>query len=76
MTAEEMETLFDEGDMRYLEYFDMENAVRLGDEQEKVTLSLPGWMASSIDDEARRLGITRQAVIKTWLDEKLQDVSA
>ncbi|MDR0853036.1 MAG: hypothetical protein LBN34_01575 [Clostridiales Family XIII bacterium] len=49
MTAEEMEKLFDEGDMRYLDYFDMENAIRSDDNQEKVTLSLPQWMSDSQD---------------------------
>ncbi|MDR0853034.1 MAG: BrnA antitoxin family protein [Clostridiales Family XIII bacterium] len=74
--AEELDILFDEGEEDILQYFDMENAVRLGDEQEKVTLSLPKWMSDSIDGEAKRLGVTRQAIIKIWLDEKLQGISA
>jgi hypothetical protein len=76
ISAEELDRLFDEGEEDILQYFDMENAVRLGDEQEKVTLSLPKWMSDSIDGEAKRLGVTRQAVIKIWLDEKLQGISA
>jgi hypothetical protein len=85
MTAEEMERLFDEGDERYLEYFDMENAVRLGDEknplhrmpkQQKLSVSLPEWMITLLDNEANRLGVTRQAIIKLWLDEKLKGITA
>jgi hypothetical protein len=76
MTAEEMERLFDEGDMRYLEYFDLDNARRPGLEQQKIYVSLPNWMIHSLDDEAERLGITRQAIIKLWLDERLQSLSA
>jgi hypothetical protein len=33
-------------------------------------------MIRSLDDEAERLGVTRQDVIKNWLDEKLQSLSA
>jgi hypothetical protein len=33
--AEELDRLFDEGEEDILQYFDMKNATRLGDEQEK-----------------------------------------
>jgi hypothetical protein len=76
MTAEEMEHLFDEGDMRYLEYFDLSKTTRPDLVQEKINISLPSWMVSSLDEEARRVGVTRQAIIKLWLDEKLESLSA
>jgi hypothetical protein len=76
MTAEEMERLFDEGDIRYLEYFDLSKVRRSDPEQEKISISLPGWMVSSLDEEARRVGVTRQAMIRLWLDERLTSLSA
>jgi hypothetical protein len=76
MTSEEMERLFDEGDERYLEYFDLDTVGRLNPEQRKVSITLPDWMIGSLDREAKRLGITRQAVISTWIDEKLHNLSA
>jgi hypothetical protein len=76
INAEELDRIFDEGEEDILQYFDVENAVRLSDEQEKLFVSLPKWMIKSLDKEASRLGVTRQAVVKIWLDEKLRSISA
>ena len=73
--AEELDRLFDEGKEDILQYFDMENATRLGDEQEKISISLPRNTVFSLDREAKRIGITRQAVIESWIDEKLEALS-
>jgi hypothetical protein len=29
------------------------------------------WMIESLDREARRLGVTRQSIIKVWITERL-----
>ena len=34
---------------------------------------MPLWMIESLDREASRLGIDRQAVIKSWLANKLEE---
>jgi hypothetical protein len=39
--AEEFDRMFDEGDMRYLDYVDFSKTTRPGFEQEKVSISLP-----------------------------------
>ncbi len=36
-----------------------------------VSLDLPAWMVRDLDKEAQRLGVTRQALIKMWIAEKL-----
>jgi hypothetical protein len=74
--AAEFDRMFDEGDERYLDYVDFSQTTRPGLEQQKVSVSLPNWMIVSLDKEANRIGITRQAVIKTWIDERLQSASA
>jgi hypothetical protein len=74
--AEELDRMFDEGDMRYLDYFDFSKMTRPGLEQQKVSVSLPNWMVESLDIEAARVGVNRQAIIKIWLDEKLEALSA
>ncbi len=71
--SEELDKLFDDGEENVLQYFDLDNVRRPGLEQQKVSISLPGWMIDSLDEEAKRIGVTRQAIIKTWLDEKLVD---
>jgi hypothetical protein len=34
-------------------------------------VDFPAWMVDSLDREARRLGVTRQSLIKLWLADKL-----
>ena len=40
--------------------------------QKKVNVDFPIWMIESLDRTARRLGVTRQSVIKMWLAERLE----
>jgi hypothetical protein len=37
----------------------------------RVNVDFPAWMVESLDREARRLGVTRQSLIKLWLADKL-----
>ncbi len=46
-------------------------ATRPGREVRRVNVDFPVWMIASLDAEAARLGITRQAVIKMWIGERL-----
>lgn len=62
ISAEEFDRKFDNGE-DVLEYMDLDNAVK------RVTVDFPLWMIRALDFEASRLGISRQAVIKTWLGE-------
>lgn len=68
----ELERKFDDNEEDILEYFDLSNAERINLEQTKIDLDLPAWMIQSLDREASRLGIARQAVIKTWLAERIE----
>ncbi len=38
----------------------------------RVNVDLPLWEIEELDREANRLGITRQALIKVWLAERLE----
>ena len=44
------------------------NCANLGVERAKVL----AWLIDSLDREARRLGVTRQSVIKVWIAERLE----
>jgi len=35
-------------------------------------VDFPAWMVQSLDKEAMRLGVTRQALIKLWLADRLE----
>jgi hypothetical protein len=41
-------------------------------EQRRVNVDFPVWMIDSLDREAKRLGVSRQAVIKVWIAERLK----
>jgi hypothetical protein len=43
-----------------------------GLEQRRVNVDFPVWMIESLDREARRLGVTRQSIIKVWIAERLE----
>jgi len=41
-------------------------------ETRRVNVDFPAWMVESLDKEAKRLGVTRQSVIKMWIAERLE----
>ncbi|MDP2733636.1 MAG: ribbon-helix-helix protein, CopG family [Hoeflea sp.] len=69
ITAEEFDRRFDDGES---EYPDWSSARRPGQELERVTIELPAWTLMRLDKEAQRLGVTRQALIKIWIAERLE----
>lgn len=74
LTAEQIDKKFDDGE-DVLEYFDLENpqvnAPLRSVEQKRVTLTMPEWMIQRLDKQAADLAISRNAVINTYLAEKL-----
>ena len=55
---------------------DMSKAKRVLQAQKRVNVDVPTWMVDSLDREARKLGVTRQSVIKVWLAERLEATTA
>jgi hypothetical protein len=41
-------------------------------EQRRVNVDFPVWMIESLDREAKRLGVTRQSIIKVWIADRLE----
>lgn len=75
MKAKAFEKKFDEG-KNILEDLDLSKARRPNQEQKRVNVDFPLWMIHSLDKEAKRLGVPRQAIIKIWLAERLQKSDA
>lgn len=71
MKADEFDRLFDRGE-DVTSSLDLAAARRPGLEQRRVNVDFPAWMIESLDREARRLGVTRQSVIKVWIAERLE----
>jgi hypothetical protein len=42
----------------------------------RVNVDFPVWMIESLDAEARRLGVSRQSVIKVWIADALKERSS
>lgn len=71
MKAREFDAAFDDNEVDIVDQLDLTRARRPGRDVQRVNVDFPTWMVSSLDAEASRLGITRQAVIKTWIAERL-----
>ena len=71
MKASELDRKFDDN-QNILESLDLSQARRPALEQKRVNVDFPAWMIIALDREARKLGVTRQSVIKMWLAERLQ----
>jgi hypothetical protein len=71
MKAKEFDKKFETG-RNILNDLDLEKAVRPGQEQKRVNVDFPSWMVARLDNEAKRLGVPRQSLIKIWIAEKLQ----
>jgi hypothetical protein len=72
MKASELDKKFDEGAEDIIDEFDLSSAARPNREQKRVNVDFPLWMVESLDREARRLGVTRQSIIKVWIAERLE----
>ncbi len=74
ITATEFDEKFDTGE-DLSEYYDLNHATRPGLEAKRVSVDFPVWMVQKLDRVARRLGVTRQSVIKVYISEKLKEES-
>lgn len=74
MKASEFDRRFDEGE-DISAALDLTKARRPNLEAKRVNVDFPIWMVESLDREARKLGVTRQSLIKLWLADKLETVS-
>lgn len=64
-TAENLEDKFDRGES-VVDYFETET--------KRVGVDFPPWAIRALDREAARRGITRQALIKGWIIDRLDEI--
>ena len=69
--ASSFDKKFDDG-KSVIEHLDLSKARHPNEEQKRINVDIPAWMLAALDREAKRLGVTRQAIIKIWLAERLQ----
>jgi hypothetical protein len=70
MKAKEFDKLFDD-DKDIADVLNIRKASRPGQLQKRVNVDFPVWVIDSLDKEAKRLGVTRQSIIKVWIAEHL-----
>lgn len=80
ISAEEFDRKFDNGE-DILPYIDLSSKMTKSEFEKqllsikKVNVDLPSWAIASLDKEAKRMGVTRQSIIKMWLIQKLDDLN-
>jgi hypothetical protein len=72
MKAKDLDKKFDDGDF-ILDQFDLNTIRKPMLDQKRVNIDFPVWVIQSLDEESRRLGVTRQSLIKVWIAEKLEN---
>ena len=71
ISAEEFDRRFDDGE-DMTDYLDWSTFRRPGLESKRVNLDMPQHMVAKLDNHARKRGVTRQALIKMWLADRLE----
>jgi hypothetical protein len=75
MKAKTFDSKFASG-AKIVNQLDLRKARRIGTDAKRVNVDFPAWMVDSLYREARRLGVTRQSLIKLWLADKLAQPAA
>lgn len=70
MKASEMEERFDNGE-DVLDYFDLSKPSRPNLVPQTLHVDFPAGLVNRLDEEAKRLGVTRDSLINDWIAERL-----
>ena len=73
MKTSEFDKIFDEGKEDILQYCDLESAERPNQKSKRVNIDFPAWMVHKLDQEAGKLGVTRQSLIKIWMADLIAE---
>jgi len=76
MKASEIDKKFDDNKEDILKYFDTSKIRMINEEPKRVNIDFPTWMVTLLDKEASHIGVSRQAIIKMWIAEKLQGLAS
>ena len=71
MTAKEFERRFDEGE-DITPYIDKATIRHPRLEVRRVNVDFPEWVIGTLDAQSKRIGVSRQSLIKLWISERIQ----
>ena len=73
ITVEEFDRIFDDGSDEIDEFVDWSTAKSVYPKPRRVNVDFPPAMVHDLDAVATARGVTRQALIKMWLADKLDE---
>ena len=71
MKAKDFDKRFEAGE-DITAHLDLSRARRPEQDSKRVNIDFPVWVVQKVDKEARRLGVSRQALLKVWVAERLE----
>ena len=78
ITAKEFDKKFDNGE-DISQYLDFSKSIKLNDfekkinKTKKINVDFPENILTLLDQEAQKIGVTRQSIIKVWIAERLKE---
>ena len=69
INAKKFDAKFDKGE-DVIAHLRKSTAKRINAEFKRVNIDFPQWVVAKLDNEATRLGVTRQSVVKMLIAEK------
>ena len=78
ITAKEFDKKFDNGE-DVSQYLDFSKSMKVNDfekkinKTKKVNVDFPEHILLLLDQEAQKIGVTRQSIIKVWIAERLKE---
>ena len=70
ITGEELDAMFDRGE-DVMQYMDL-SSIKAVNTTRRITIDFPNALLAILDSEAAKIGVTRTALIKMWVEEQLQ----
>lgn len=68
ISAKALDEKFERGE-DVSEYFELDKSIR------RINVDFPKWMLEALDEESERLGINRQALIKVWIGDRIEQLN-
>ena len=69
--AKDFDSEFDKG-LDISKDLDKSTLRRVNEELKRVNIDFPAWVVERLDQEARRIGISRQSLVKMWIAQKFE----
>ena len=76
MKAKYFDKKFDDNKVDVIDDLDLSTIRHPNQAQKRINVDFPIWIIDSLDKEAKRVGVTRQSIIKVWLAERLEEQAA